>query len=135
MSPRRLCLFNTKTGASKRDLNFKTSILAVRLSRKRLATTSIYLGNISGAYEPLVHILSTTINLRSNVFPHLLCCPIYFAKNILHHFRSTPCTKGYVWEDVGSKMDGHDLIRASGASKSHVHLICQFLLWLILMFC
>lgn len=36
MSPRRLCLFNTKTGASKRDLNFKTSILAVRLSRKRL---------------------------------------------------------------------------------------------------
>ncbi|XP_066328953.1 autophagy-related protein 18b-like [Miscanthus floridulus] len=36
MSPRRLSLFNTKTGASKRDLNFKTSILAVRLSRKRL---------------------------------------------------------------------------------------------------
>lgn len=35
MSPRRLCFFNTKTGASKRDLNFKTSILAVRLSRKR----------------------------------------------------------------------------------------------------
>ncbi|KAL6911987.1 hypothetical protein ACP4OV_000792 [Aristida adscensionis] len=36
MSPRRLCLFNTKTGASLKDLNFKTSILAVRLSRKRL---------------------------------------------------------------------------------------------------
>ncbi|OEL30721.1 Autophagy-related protein 18b [Dichanthelium oligosanthes] len=36
MSPRRLCLFNTKTGVPKKDLNFKTSILAVRLSRKRL---------------------------------------------------------------------------------------------------
>jgi len=36
MSPRRLCLFNTKTRQSKRDLNFKTSILAVRLNMKRL---------------------------------------------------------------------------------------------------
>jgi len=35
MSPRRLCLFNTKTRQSKRDLNFKTSILAVRLNMKR----------------------------------------------------------------------------------------------------
>ncbi|GJM87221.1 hypothetical protein PR202_ga03155 [Eleusine coracana subsp. coracana] len=36
MSPRRLCLFNTKTGAPLKELNFKTSILAIRLSRKRL---------------------------------------------------------------------------------------------------
>lgn len=50
MSPRRLCLFNTKTGASKRDLNFKTSILAVRLSRKRLATTSMYYQFLGGSY-------------------------------------------------------------------------------------
>lgn len=35
LSPRRLCLFNTNTGATKKDLNFKTSILAVRLSRRR----------------------------------------------------------------------------------------------------
>lgn len=51
MSPRRLCLFNTKTGASKRDLNFKTSILAVRLSRKRLATTSMYLSVSVGVHS------------------------------------------------------------------------------------
>ncbi|CAL4885715.1 unnamed protein product [Urochloa decumbens] len=36
MSPRRLCLFNTITGVSKKDLNFRTSILAVRLSMTRL---------------------------------------------------------------------------------------------------
>uniref|UniRef100_A0A0D9VM17 Anaphase-promoting complex subunit 4 WD40 domain-containing protein n=1 Tax=Leersia perrieri TaxID=77586 RepID=A0A0D9VM17_9ORYZ len=36
LSPRRLRLFNTKTGATKKDLNFKTSVLAVRLSKKRL---------------------------------------------------------------------------------------------------
>ncbi|MCL7047543.1 hypothetical protein MKW94_007704 [Papaver nudicaule] len=36
LSPRRLCLFNTKTGAAARELNFLTSILAVRLNMKRL---------------------------------------------------------------------------------------------------
>ncbi|KAG8072712.1 hypothetical protein GUJ93_ZPchr0006g41432 [Zizania palustris] len=35
LSPRRLCLFNTKTGATKKDLNFKTSVLAVQLSEQR----------------------------------------------------------------------------------------------------
>ncbi|XP_021887319.1 autophagy-related protein 18b isoform X2 [Carica papaya] len=36
LSPRRLCLFNTTTGTALRELNFLTSILAVRLNRKRL---------------------------------------------------------------------------------------------------
>ncbi|KAK7329886.1 hypothetical protein VNO77_24067 [Canavalia gladiata] len=36
LSPRRLCLFNTITGAALRELNFLTSILAVRLNRERL---------------------------------------------------------------------------------------------------
>ncbi|XP_071909073.1 autophagy-related protein 18b isoform X3 [Coffea arabica] len=36
LSPRRLCLFNTKTGAALRELNFLTSILAVRMNKKRL---------------------------------------------------------------------------------------------------
>ncbi|XP_010277991.1 PREDICTED: autophagy-related protein 18b isoform X2 [Nelumbo nucifera] len=36
LSPRRLCLFNTVTGAALRELNFLTSIVAVRMSRKRL---------------------------------------------------------------------------------------------------
>ncbi|XP_048228376.1 autophagy-related protein 18b isoform X2 [Ricinus communis] len=36
LSPRRLCLFNTSTGTALRELNFLTSILAVRLNRKRL---------------------------------------------------------------------------------------------------
>ncbi|XP_022729785.1 autophagy-related protein 18b-like isoform X6 [Durio zibethinus] len=35
LSPRRLCLFNTATGAPLRELPFLTSILAVRLNRKR----------------------------------------------------------------------------------------------------
>ncbi|XP_057767238.1 autophagy-related protein 18b isoform X1 [Salvia miltiorrhiza] len=36
LSPRRLCLFNTVNGTSLRELNFLTSILAVRVDRKRL---------------------------------------------------------------------------------------------------
>ncbi|KAL8502371.1 hypothetical protein ACS0TY_021495 [Phlomoides rotata] len=36
LSPRRLCLFNTINGAALRELNFLTSILAVRVNRKRL---------------------------------------------------------------------------------------------------
>nr|XP_048319395.1 autophagy-related protein 18b isoform X2 [Ziziphus jujuba var. spinosa] len=36
LSPRRLCLFNTTTGHALRELNFLTSILAVRMNRKRL---------------------------------------------------------------------------------------------------
>ncbi|KAI8017953.1 Autophagy-related protein 18b [Camellia lanceoleosa] len=36
LSPRRLCLFNITTGNALRDLNFLTSILAVRVNRKRL---------------------------------------------------------------------------------------------------
>lgn len=35
LSPRRLCLFNTMTGTALRDLNFLTSILAVRMNKKR----------------------------------------------------------------------------------------------------
>ncbi|CAL0330403.1 unnamed protein product [Lupinus luteus] len=36
LSPRRLCLFNTTTGAALRELNFLTSILAVRMNKQRL---------------------------------------------------------------------------------------------------
>ncbi|XP_042493531.1 autophagy-related protein 18b isoform X2 [Macadamia integrifolia] len=36
LSPRRLCLFNTMTGTALRELNFLTSILAVRVNRNRL---------------------------------------------------------------------------------------------------
>ncbi|KAK9098024.1 hypothetical protein Syun_025069 [Stephania yunnanensis] len=36
LSPRRLCLFNTDTGASLRELNFLTSILAIRMNKKWL---------------------------------------------------------------------------------------------------
>ncbi|KAJ3695415.1 hypothetical protein LUZ60_000792 [Juncus effusus] len=36
LSPRRLCLFNTATGSSLKELNFLTSIVAVRFNRKRL---------------------------------------------------------------------------------------------------
>ncbi|WOL19682.1 autophagy-related protein [Canna indica] len=36
LSPRRLCLFNFLTGTALRELNYLTSILAVRLNKKRL---------------------------------------------------------------------------------------------------
>lgn len=36
LSPRRLCLFNTTTGTALRELNFLTTILAVRVNKKRL---------------------------------------------------------------------------------------------------
>jgi hypothetical protein len=40
LSPRRLCLFNTTTGTALRELNFLTSVLAVRLNKKRQNTHS-----------------------------------------------------------------------------------------------
>ncbi|CBI22514.3 unnamed protein product, partial [Vitis vinifera] len=36
LSPRRLCLFNTTTGAALQELNFSTAVLAIRLNWKRL---------------------------------------------------------------------------------------------------
>ncbi|XP_042418219.1 autophagy-related protein 18b-like [Zingiber officinale] len=36
LSPRRLCLFNFLTGSTLRELNYLTSVLAVRLNKKRL---------------------------------------------------------------------------------------------------
>ncbi|GAB4838162.1 Autophagy- protein 18b [Ancistrocladus abbreviatus] len=36
LSPRRLCLFNTTTGTALQELNFLTSVLAVRLNKSRL---------------------------------------------------------------------------------------------------
>ncbi|KAG2668114.1 hypothetical protein I3760_15G144700 [Carya illinoinensis] len=36
LSPRRLCLFNITTGTALRELNFLTSILAVRMNKERL---------------------------------------------------------------------------------------------------
>ncbi|KAJ8767357.1 hypothetical protein K2173_017401 [Erythroxylum novogranatense] len=36
LSPRRLCFFNTTDGAALRELNFLTSVLAIRLNKKRL---------------------------------------------------------------------------------------------------
>ncbi|OIS97265.1 PREDICTED: autophagy-related protein 18b isoform X1 [Nicotiana attenuata] len=36
LSPRRLCMFNTTTGVALEELNFLTSILAVRMNKKRL---------------------------------------------------------------------------------------------------
>ncbi|KAG0474005.1 hypothetical protein HPP92_015862 [Vanilla planifolia] len=36
LSPRRLCLFNFITGSALRELNFLTTILAVRMNRRRL---------------------------------------------------------------------------------------------------
>nr|XP_048335635.1 autophagy-related protein 18b-like isoform X2 [Ziziphus jujuba var. spinosa] len=40
LSPRRLCLFNTTTGHPLRELNFLTSILAVRMNRKSIVSSS-----------------------------------------------------------------------------------------------
>ncbi|XP_010525768.1 PREDICTED: autophagy-related protein 18b isoform X2 [Tarenaya hassleriana] len=41
LSPRRLCLFKTTTGSPLRELNFLTSILAVRMNKKRLVVVLV----------------------------------------------------------------------------------------------
>ncbi|CAN1328764.1 Autophagy-related protein 18b [Linum perenne] len=59
LSPRRLCLFNTTTGTALRELNFLTSILAVRLNKKRLVVvlqeqTFIYDSNSLAILDTIV---------------------------------------------------------------------------------
>ncbi|KAJ4899037.1 hypothetical protein Rs2_12988 [Raphanus sativus] len=41
LSPRRLCLFNTTRGSPLKELNFLTSILAVRMNKKRLVVVLV----------------------------------------------------------------------------------------------
>ncbi|KAI6682492.1 hypothetical protein NL676_036373 [Syzygium grande] len=58
LSPRRLVLFNTATGTALRELNFLTSVVAVRLNRKRLVVvlqdkTYIYDVNTVGILDTI----------------------------------------------------------------------------------
>ncbi|KAF8730143.1 hypothetical protein HU200_017114 [Digitaria exilis] len=84
MSPRSLCLFNTKKEASKKDLNFKTSILAVRLSRKRLI---VVLQHRSYIYD----LNSTTILEEIETVPNMkgLCA---FAPNSEECYLALPAS-------------------------------------------
>lgn len=65
LSPRRLCLFNKITGAALKELNFLTSILAVRMNRQRLV---VILQDKAYVYEinslSIVDIIDTVPNIK-----------------------------------------------------------------------
>ncbi|XP_022749482.1 autophagy-related protein 18b isoform X4 [Durio zibethinus] len=72
LSPRRLCLFDTKTNAPLREMTFLTSILAVRLNRKRLVVvlkekTYIYDSNSLAILDTI----DTVPNLKGKIDAHL----------------------------------------------------------------
>ncbi|PIN21886.1 putative WD40 repeat protein [Handroanthus impetiginosus] len=65
LSPRRLCLFNITSGTALRELNFLTSILAVRVNRKRLIVVlqeQTYIYDLSNVEKKVV--VDTVPNLR-----------------------------------------------------------------------
>ncbi|XP_050375297.1 autophagy-related protein 18b isoform X4 [Argentina anserina] len=64
LSPRRLCLFNKTTGAALRELNFLTSILAVRMNRKRLV---VILQDKTYVYDINSLAILDTIDTVSNI--------------------------------------------------------------------
>ncbi|KAK9932073.1 hypothetical protein M0R45_019323 [Rubus argutus] len=64
LSPRRLCLFNTTSGTALRELNFLTSILAVRMNRKRLV---VILQDKSYIYDINSLAILDTIDTVSNI--------------------------------------------------------------------
>ncbi|XP_011018091.1 PREDICTED: autophagy-related protein 18b [Populus euphratica] len=64
LSPRRLCLFNTTTGAALRELNFLTSVLAVRLNKKRLV---VVLQEKTYIYDPHTLAILDAIDTVPNV--------------------------------------------------------------------
>ncbi|KAH7546087.1 hypothetical protein FEM48_Zijuj01G0163500 [Ziziphus jujuba var. spinosa] len=70
LSPRRLCLFNTTTGHPLRELNFLTSILAVRMNRKR---QDIFPGPADGAC--IVSSSEVVTVLSSPLLKTLICYP------------------------------------------------------------
>ncbi|KAI3831057.1 hypothetical protein MKX03_007889 [Papaver bracteatum] len=90
LSPRRLCLFNTKTGAAARELNFLTSILAVRLNMKRLI---VLLQDKTYIYDLNSLAILDTIDTVSN--PKGLCA---FSPNLEGCYLALPAstTKGSV---------------------------------------
>ncbi|KAF4390156.1 hypothetical protein G4B88_005074 [Cannabis sativa] len=73
LSPRRLCLFNTMTGTALRELNFLTSILAVRMNKKRLVVVlqeKTYVYDINSL--AILDTIDTVPNLKA--LPKELCC-------------------------------------------------------------
>ncbi|KAL6539659.1 hypothetical protein OROHE_011430 [Orobanche hederae] len=90
LSPRRLCLFNTVSGTALRELNFLTSILAVRVNRKRLIVLlqeQIYIYDVNSL--EIKRIVDTMPNLQG------LCA---FSENMDNPYLAVPAstTKGSV---------------------------------------
>ncbi|KAF3452895.1 hypothetical protein FNV43_RR03328 [Rhamnella rubrinervis] len=65
LSPRRICLFNTTTGTALRELNFLTSILAIRMNWKRLVVVlqdKAYVYDINSL--TILDTIDTVLNLK-----------------------------------------------------------------------
>ncbi|QHO50414.1 Autophagy-related proteinb [Arachis hypogaea] len=73
LSPRRLCLFNTTTSAALRELNFLTSILAVRMNRQGICAFST---SLDACYLALPASTTKGSALLYNVMDRHLHCEI-----------------------------------------------------------
>ncbi|XP_021731409.1 autophagy-related protein 18b-like [Chenopodium quinoa] len=74
LSPRRLCLFNTTTGAPLQELNFLTSVLAIRLNKLRLIVLlqdKVFIYDINSL--AILSVLDTVPNPKGlSAFSHIL---------------------------------------------------------------
>uniref|UniRef100_A0A0R0FP94 Uncharacterized protein n=1 Tax=Glycine max TaxID=3847 RepID=A0A0R0FP94_SOYBN len=142
LSSRRICLFNTTTGATLRELNFLTSILIVRMNRQRLIVIlqdKAYIYEINSLI--ILDIIETVPNIKGlcAFFPYLDACylalPASTTKgsallyNIMEchlHCESYSFRRGTYLSTIFSLSFGQSKwlpdILAASSSSGHIHL-------------
>ncbi|XP_006599925.2 autophagy-related protein 18b [Glycine max] len=120
LSSRRICLFNTTTGATLRELNFLTSILIVRMNRQRLIVIlqdKAYIYEINSLI--ILDIIETVPNIKGlcAFFPYLDACylalPASTTKGSALLYNIMECHLHCEWLP--------DILAAS-SSSGHIHL-------------
>ncbi|TYJ37442.1 hypothetical protein E1A91_A05G376200v1 [Gossypium mustelinum] len=122
LSPRRLCLFNTTTGAPLREMNFLTSILAVRLNRKRLVVvlqekTYIYDSNSLSMLDTI----DTVPNLKASEQGTIIRIHLVSEATKSYSFRRGTCSSTIFSLSFAPSLQLPDILVATSSSGS-VHI-------------
>ncbi|TYH19868.1 hypothetical protein ES288_A05G386200v1 [Gossypium darwinii] len=122
LSPRRLCFFNTTTGAPLREMNFLTSILAVRLNRKRLVVvlqekTYIYDSNSLSMLDTI----DTVPNLKASEQGTIIRIHLVSEATKSYSFRRGTCSSTIFSLSFAPSLQLPDILVATSSSGS-VHI-------------